>query len=155
MPILVPVFNLSVAQSNTLVSSPLIFAGVFSIPVSLLGERYGARYLSCTLLLLVSMALLALAALMKWYLISNMFGLFFVCGMFLGFARLVLNATISQLSAWFPLSRQGTVYGLMFLGYGLGPPTLSAYATPFVNFFGFSALFLFTGCQVGVSALVA
>ena len=46
MPKLVPIFHLTVVQSNALVSSPLIFAGIFAVPVSLVSERYGARFLT-------------------------------------------------------------------------------------------------------------
>ena len=155
MPKLVPIFHLTVVQSNALVSSPLIFAGIFSVPISLLSEKYGARYLSAGLLLLISMALFALSAIIQWDLVSNVFGLFFVCGMFLGCSGLIFNATITQLTSWFPLARQGSVYGLMMLAYGLGPPVLSAYSTPFASRFGFPALFLFTACQLFAAALVA
>ena len=92
MPKLVPIFHLTVVQSNALVSSPLIFAGIFAVPVSLVSEKYGARFLTSGLLLLISMALFALGAIVQWDLVSNVFGLFFVCGMFLGCSGLIFNS---------------------------------------------------------------
>lgn len=133
IPLLKAVFHLSSIQSNALLASPLLVAGLCSVPVSLFSQRHGARWITALLCLLCVVSLLSMAAVLYFQVTVGLYPIFFICGALLGSGALSFNSLSIQVAYWTPMNGMGFAYAVLFFGYSLGPPLLSSYSVAFAQ----------------------
>lgn len=103
------IFNWSVVQVGWLLGIPILTGAVMRLPVGILTDKYGGKYVFSFLLLLCSIPLFLLS-------LANSFLMFAVLSFFFGMVGTSFAVGIGYTSVWYPKEWQGRALGIFGMG---------------------------------------
>lgn len=109
------IFQLSAFETSLLVAVPVLLGSLARVPMGLLTDRLGGRWLFTALMLVVALPVFLVPS-------AGSFRALLVTAFFLGLAGSSFAVGVGFLSPWFPPARQGTALGV----YGVGNAGQSA-----------------------------
>ncbi len=101
--------GLSASQVSLMVAIPVLLGSLGRIPMGLLTDRYGGRFMFTALLVFCFLPPLALA-------LNHSYNALLLIGFFMGLAGSSFAIGVAFVSLWFPAEKQGTALGI----YGIG-----------------------------------
>ena len=132
-------FDLDASRTALLVAVPVLLGALARLPVGMLGDRYGGRWVF-TILMLASAVPVALVP------VTQTFAGLLAVAFLLGFAGASFAVGAGHVSRWTPKQRQGVALGIFGLGTGgqslavFGGPVLAARIGWESVFYGTSAV---------------
>jgi NNP family nitrate/nitrite transporter-like MFS transporter len=135
-PIFKQQYGLTTSQVSLMVAIPVLLGSVGRLPMGLLADRFGAKSVLASLLLLITVPPVVLSA-------THRYPDLLIWGFFLGLAGTSFSVGVAFTSPWFPRERQGFplgVFGAGNIGQSVavfGAPVLAAkygLAAPFILF---------------------
>ncbi|MDT0634322.1 nitrate/nitrite transporter [Spectribacter hydrogenoxidans] len=101
--------GLSEAEYGLLISAPILTGAIARLPLGILAERFGGRW--------VTLAAMLVSAAATWLLASAVtYGQFILAALALGLSGAVFITGISFVARWYPRERHGTAFGLFGIG---------------------------------------
>lgn len=102
-------FDLSVAQKNFLIATPVLLGSVMRIPMGIFSDKYGGKKVYI---------LLMLFSLIPLFMIPHVhsYGALIFSALLLGMIGTSFAVSISYVSVWFPPEKQGAVLGITGMG---------------------------------------
>jgi MFS transporter, NNP family, nitrate/nitrite transporter len=150
-PLLRKELGLSVTQASVMIAIPVLLGSVGRIPLGLLTDRYGGRFVFSLLLAFTIVPAIALS-------LNHSYPSLLFWGFWMGLAGTSFAVGVAFVSGWFPPSQQGTtlgIYGAGNIGQSvavLGGPVLASNIGIPATFIVFSAAAVLWG---GIFALTA
>lgn len=103
------IFNWSVVQVGWLLGIPILTGSVMRLPIGILTDKYGGKYVFSLLLLLCSVPLFLLP-------LADSFTMFAVLSFFFGLVGTSFAVGIGFTSIWYPKEWQGRALGIFGMG---------------------------------------
>ena len=103
------IFHWSVVQVGWLLGIPILTGSIMRLPVGMLTDKFGGKYVFSTLLLLCSIPLFLLP-------LANSFFLFAVLSFLFGMVGTSFAVGIGYTSIWYPKEWQGRALGIFGMG---------------------------------------
>jgi NNP family nitrate/nitrite transporter-like MFS transporter len=139
--------GLSDVQLAIMVAVPVLMGSLMRIPLGVLTDRYGARFVFTALM---GFTLLPLIALALWH---GSLAAMIAFGFFLGFAGASFAVGVPFVNRWYPKARQGFALGVY--GMGMGGTVVAALTAPRIaHRWGLAAPFWVAAGLVAVAAAV-
>lgn len=137
--------SLTSTQAATMVAVPVLLGSLARLPVGMMADRYGARLVFTTLMLVSAVVVALVPACLGWPIIL-------LAGFALGLAGSAFAVGVGYVSRWTPPEKQGSAIGL----YGLGNigQSLAVFLSPVIaTHFGWPTVFYGTAIVLSVWAL--
>lgn len=103
------VFNWSAVQIGWLLGIPVLVGSVFRLPVGLLTDKFGGRWVMAAILIICAIPMYFLS-------LANNFTSFLLLSFGFGLAGAAFAAGVAYTSLWFPKEKQGTALGIFGIG---------------------------------------
>lgn len=103
------IFNWSVVQVGWLLGIPILTGAVMRLPIGILTDKFGGKYVFSFLLLLCSIPLFLLS-------LANSFLMFAILSFFFGMVGTSFAVGIGYTSVWYPKEWQGRALGIFGMG---------------------------------------
>lgn len=103
------VFDWSPVQIGWLLGVPVLTGAIFRLPVGLLTDRFGGRYIYSLLMLISAVPMFLLSY-------TNSYVLFLICSFGFGLTGASFAVGVAYTSVWFPPKWQGTALGIFGIG---------------------------------------
>ncbi|MFM9825661.1 MFS transporter [Flavobacterium sp.] len=103
------IFNWTVIQVGWLLGIPILTGSIMRLPIGILTDKYGGKYVFSTLLLLCSIPLFLLA-------LADSFIIFAILSFFFGMVGTSFAVGIGYTSIWYPKEWQGRALGIFGMG---------------------------------------
>mgnify|MGYP003547249138 FL=1 len=103
------VFDWSPVQIGWLLGLPVLTGSIFRLPVGLLTDRYGGRYIYSLLMIISAVPMFLLS-------FTNSYFLFLLCSFGFGLTGASFAVGVAYTSVWYPAKWQGTALGIFGLG---------------------------------------
>jgi len=103
------VFEWSPVQIGWLLGLPVLTGSIFRLPVGLLTDRFGGRYIFSLLMLISAVPMFLLS-------FTNSYFLFLLCSFGFGLTGASFAVGVAYTSVWYPAKWQGTALGIFGLG---------------------------------------
>lgn len=103
------VFDWSPVQIGWLLGLPVLTGSIFRLPVGLLTDRYGGRYIYSLLMLISAVPMFLLS-------FTNSYFIFLLCSFGFGLTGASFAVGVAYTSVWYPAKWQGTALGIFGLG---------------------------------------
>lgn len=103
------IFNWSVVQVGWLLGIPILTGAVMRLPLGILTDKFGGKYVFSFLLLLCSIPLFLLS-------LANSFLMFAILSFFFGMVGTSFAVGIGYTSVWYPKEWQGRALGIFGMG---------------------------------------
>ncbi|MGA9639531.1 MFS transporter [Flavobacterium sp.] len=141
------IFNWSVTQVGWLLGIPIFTGAIMRLPIGILTDKFGGKYVFSTLLLLCSIPLFLLS-------LANSFFMFAILSFLFGMVGTSFAVGIGYTSAFYPKEWQGRALGIF--GMGNAGAAITTFAAPsLLNYFsiadpqnGWKFLPIFYGCAL-------
>jgi len=117
------VFEWSPVQIGWLLGLPVLTGSIFRLPVGLLTDRFGGRYIFSLLMLISAVPMFLLS-------FANSYILFLLCSFGFGLTGASFAVGVAYTSVWYPAKWQGTALGIF--GFGTTGAALTTLITPSV-----------------------
>jgi NNP family nitrate/nitrite transporter-like MFS transporter len=117
------VFDWSPVQIGWLLGLPVLTGSIFRLPVGLLTDRFGGRYIFSLLMLISAIPMFLLS-------FANSYILFLLCSFGFGLTGASFAVGVAYTSVWYPAKWQGTALGIF--GFGTTGAALTTLITPSV-----------------------
>jgi NNP family nitrate/nitrite transporter-like MFS transporter len=115
------IFNWSVVQVGWLLGIPILTGAVMRLPLGILTDKYGGKYVFSFLLLICSIPLSLLS-------VANSFLMFAILSFFFGMVGTSFAVGIGYTSVWYPKEWQGRALGIF--GMGNAGAAITTFAAP-------------------------
>lgn len=115
------IFNWSVVQVGWLLGIPILTGAIMRLPIGILTDKFGGKYVFSFLLLLCSIPLFLLS-------FANSFLMFAVLSFFFGMVGTSFAVGIGYTSVWYPKEWQGRALGIF--GMGNAGAAITTFAAP-------------------------
>ena len=103
------IFNFTVVEVGWLLGIPILSGSIFRLPIGILTDKYGGKYIFTGLLLLCSIPLYLLT-------FANSFWSFAILSFFFGLVGTSFAVGIGFTSIWYPKEWQGRALGIFGMG---------------------------------------
>lgn len=103
------VFEWSSVQIGWLLGLPVLTGSIFRLPIGLLTDRFGGRYIYSLLMLISAVPMFLLS-------FTNSYFLFLLCSFGFGLTGASFAVGVAYTSVWYPAKWQGTALGIFGLG---------------------------------------
>jgi len=103
------VFDWNPVQIGWLLGVPVLTGSIFRLPVGLLTDRFGGRYLYSLLMLISAVPMFLLS-------FTNSYAIFLLCSFGFGLTGASFAVGVAYTSVWYPTKWQGTALGIFGLG---------------------------------------
>lgn len=103
------VYEWSPVQIGWLLGVPVLTGSIFRLPVGLLTDRFGGRYIFSLLMLISAIPMLLLS-------FTNSYLIFLLCSFGFGLTGASFAVGVAFTSVWYPAKWQGTALGIFGLG---------------------------------------
>lgn len=117
------VFDWSPVEIGWLLGLPVLTGSIFRLPVGILTDRFGGRYIFSLLMLISAMPMFLLS-------FANSYILFLLCSFGFGLTGASFAVGVAYTSVWYPPKWQGTALGIF--GFGTTGAALTTLITPSV-----------------------
>jgi len=103
------VFDWGPVETGWLIGLPVLTGAIFRLPLGIMTDKFGGKWVFGVLLLLCALPLFLLSS-------ANSFWSFALCSFGFGLSGASFAVGIAYTSVWFPKSRQGTALGIFGAG---------------------------------------
>lgn len=103
------VFNWSPIKIGWLLGVPVLVGSIFRLPIGILTDKFGGRWMITIILLLTALPMYFLSA-------ANNYTAFLMLSFGFGIAGTCFAAGVAYTSLWFPKEKQGTALGIFGVG---------------------------------------